>query len=162
MAELLSYAQALRVIGQELDALSVDSFELARWGDDYVVWPKRTERADKGLVSKITQMILGHDDSSREIPNRIYFTSTEILWADTQRRLKRQIGSPTDRRDRSFVLRVLGDYLDRKNARHFTISWSRDSTSIRYDQIQEIFTTQNLYDLGIRMYLRRPPGAGAK
>jgi hypothetical protein len=37
-AVTLSYAQALRVIGQNLIPLGIDSFELAKWGDDYIVW----------------------------------------------------------------------------------------------------------------------------
>jgi hypothetical protein len=166
MAEPLSYAQSLRVVGQDLDALGVDSFELAKWGDDYIVWPERTEftktlSAEKRFLSKITQKILGHEDSAREIPNRLYFTPSQILWADTQRRLKRKIGSPSDRRDLSFVLRVLGDYLDRKKPGQFTISWSKNSIMISYDQIQESLTSENLYDFGIHMYLRRSTRPGA-
>ena len=41
MAKLLSRTQALRVVGQELDALGISVFELTSWGDDYVVWPKQ-------------------------------------------------------------------------------------------------------------------------
>jgi hypothetical protein len=36
MVESLSYAQSLRVVGQDLNALGVDFFELAKWGDDYI------------------------------------------------------------------------------------------------------------------------------
>ncbi len=160
MAESLSYGQSLRVV-QDLDALGVDFFELAKWGDDYIVWPGHAEftrklSAEKRFLSKITQKILGHEDSAREIPNRLYFTPSQILWADTQRRLKRKIsGNPSDLRDLSFVLRVLGDYLDRKNPGQFTISWSKDSIMISYDQKQESFTAENIYDFGIGMYLRR-------
>jgi len=57
----------------------------------------------------------------------------------------------SDRRDLSFVLRVLGDYLDRKIPGQFTISWSKNSIMISYDQIQESFTPENLYDFGIHM-----------
>jgi hypothetical protein len=161
MAESLSHAQSLRVVGQDLDALGVDFFELAKWGDDYIVWPGHAEftrklSAAKGFLSKITRKILGHDDSEKEIPNRLNFTPADIIWADTQRRLKRKIsGSPSDLRDLSFVLRVLGDYLDRKKAVQFTISWSKDSIVISYDQKEERFTSQDLYDSGIGMYLRR-------
>ncbi|SRR6266508_4558370 len=160
MAESLSYAQSLRVVGQDLDAIGVDSFELAKWGDDYIVWPVRAEftrklSAEKGFLSKITQKILGHDDSDEEIPNRLYFTPAEILWSDTQRRLERQSDSPSDRRDLSFLLRVLGDYLDRKNPGQFTISRFNNSIMISYDHRQESLTSENLYDFGIHMYLRR-------
>ena len=160
MAESLSYAQSLRVVGQDLDALGVDSFELAKCGDDYIVWPAEFTRkpsAEKGFLSKITQKILGQDDSDSEIPNRINFTPSDIIWADTQRQLKRKkSGSPSDLRDLSFVLRVLGDYLDRQKASQFTISyWPKHSIMISYDQKQERFTSENLYDFGIHMYLRR-------
>ena len=162
MTENLSYAQCLRVVGQDLDSLGIDSFELAKWGDDYIVWPKRTEPSNRGLLSKITEVILGEEDAPREIPNRLYFTSPEILSADVERRSRRKAGGPSDRRDISFVLRVLGDYLDRKRIAQFTVSWSRDSTTISYDQKQEIFTSQNIYDFGIRMYLRRSDRSDAK
>jgi hypothetical protein len=158
MAESLSYAQSLRVVGQDLDALGVDSFELAKWGDDYIVWLAEFTRkpsAEKGFLSKITQKILEHDDSHKEIPNRLYFTPAQIVWSDVQRRLKRQSDSPSDRRDLSFVLRVLGDYLDRKNPGQFTISCFSNSITISYDDKQESVTSENLYDFGIHMYLRR-------
>ncbi len=158
----LSNAQFLRVIGQDLDALGTDFFELAKWSDDYIVWLERSEFASKlssqkGFLSKITQKILGQDDSDTEIPNRINFTPSDIIWADTQRQLKRKkSGSPSDLRDLSFVLRVLGDYLDRQKASQFTISyWPKHSIMISYDQKQERFTSENLYDFGIHMYLRR-------
>lgn len=161
MAERLSYAQSLRVVGQDLDALGIDSFQLAKWGDDYIVWPERTEftrkrSVEKGFLSKITQKILGEDDSDKELPNRLYFTPSEIVSADTQRRLKRKISdSPSDRRDLSFVLRVLGNYLDRKRAADFAIRWSKYSAMVSYGQNEEYFTVENLYDLGISMYLKR-------
>jgi hypothetical protein len=163
MAEPLSYAQSLRIVGQDLDALGVDAFHLAKRGDDYIVWPERTEftrkrPVEKGLLSKITHKILGEDDSAKELPNRLCFTASEIVSADTQRRFKRKISdSPSDRRDLSFVLRVLGNYLDRKRAADFAIRWSKHSAMVSYGQYEEYFTAENLYDLGISMYLKRRP-----
>jgi hypothetical protein len=162
MAESLSYAQSLRVVGQDLDALGIHSFDLAKWDADYIVWPKRAEPAKPGVLSKITHMILGDDQSVREVPNRLYFAASKITVVDAQRRSNRRLDSPSDRRDISFVLRVLGDYLDRKNVGHFTIAWDKDSTVITYGQEQETFTSENLYDFGIRMYLRRSNRGGAK
>lgn len=161
MAELLSYAQCLRVIGQDLDALGIESFHLAKSGDHYIVWPERNEfttklSREKGFVSKITRKFLGEDDSDSELPNRLYFTSAEIVSADTQRQLKRKLsGSPSDRRDLSFVLRVLGNYLDRKRAADFAIRSSKHSAMVSYGQKEEYFTVENIYDLGISMYLNR-------
>jgi hypothetical protein len=163
MGEPLLHARALRVIGQDLDELGVDCFQLAKSGDDYIVWPERTESTrrsvEKGFFSKIIQKILGETNSDRELPNRLYFTPTEIVSADAQRRLKRKISdSPSDRRDLSFVLRVLGNYLDRQRAADFAIRWSKYSAMVSYGQNEEYFTVQNLYDLGISMYLKRATG----
>jgi hypothetical protein len=52
-------------------------------------------------------------------------------------------------------LRALGDYLDRKRAGNFAIRWSRSSAMVSYGNHEEYFTTENLHDLGINMYLRR-------
>ena len=161
MAESLSHSQSLRVIGQDLDAFGIDSFELAKSGDDYIVWLEYSEfarrlSAAKRFFSRLGQKILGRDVTEREVPTRLYFTPSGLLSADTQRRLKRKISSSSsDRRDLSFGLRVIGDYLDRKQAREFTVLWSRDSATISHDHNEERFTSQNLYDLGIAMYLKR-------
>jgi hypothetical protein len=52
-------------------------------------------------------------------------------------------------------LRVLGGYLDRKRAAEFAIRWSKHSAMVSYGQHEEYFTAENLYDLGISMYLKR-------
>ncbi len=63
----VSYAQALRVIGQNLVPLGINAFELATWGNDYIVWIKHRESARhpsaNTVLDKITQKILGHADS---------------------------------------------------------------------------------------------------
>jgi len=43
----LSYAQSLRVMGQALEALRIDSFELEKRGDEYVVRMDPSESAGK-------------------------------------------------------------------------------------------------------------------
>jgi hypothetical protein len=62
MAESLSYAQSLRVVGQDLDALGVNSFELAKCGDDYIVWPAEFTRklsAEKGFLTLRPHRLFG-------------------------------------------------------------------------------------------------------
>lgn len=159
-AGALSHARALRVIGQKLVALSIDSFELMKWNNDYIVWIKHDESArhvtaKKLALRKITEKLLGQAYTVRETPNRLYFGDLDILAADIEQQSKRNPNSPKDVRDLAFVLRVVGDYLDRKALSKFTVSWSMDSIKVRYDQKEEIFTLQDLYDLGIHMYLRR-------
>jgi hypothetical protein len=161
-AVTLSYAQALRVIGQDLEPLGISSFELAKLGNDYVVWMKQggfmRDRSAKRMTffENITQKILGRVDSERKVLDPMHFSSSDIFSANLERASKRRTAhSPKDRRDLSFVLRVLGDYLDRKAPGDFTISLSMDTIKIRYDHKEDSFTLQNLYDFGINMYLKR-------
>ena len=150
----LSNAQALRVIGQNLGVLSVDSFELMKFGDEYIVSSADFGRGQqRGFLSKITRRFSRHHDLT--IPNPIRFTSSDILQIDTLRRLQREPRGPVDRRDLSFTLRVLGDYLDGKGASQFAIQWSHNSVKIVYADGEDTFSHENLYDFGIKMYLRR-------
>jgi hypothetical protein len=89
------------------------------------------------------------------VQTRLYFSRSEILVSNLEQQAKRRIGSPTDVRDLSFVLRVVGDYLDKKFAREFSILWTPYSISVGYDGKQEILTVQNVYDFGVNMYLKR-------
>jgi len=159
-AGTFSYSQALRVIGQNLMPLGTDRFELVKSGDDYVVLMRQAESsgtvpAKKTFLNKFIEKIVGSANPDKKIPERISFSSMDILTSDIEQQAKRRSGSPRDVRDLSFVLRVLGNYLDRKAAREFTISVNPDSIKVRYDQKEERFTSQDLYDLGIQMYLRR-------
>ena len=159
-AVALSHAQALRVIGQKLVPRGVNSFELAKRGNDYIVLINRDESGrhtpvKKTVFSKIIQGILGHVDADKETLNRLYFSDWDLLVADIEQQSKRKLDSPKDIRDIAFVLRVIGDYMDRKAAREFTVSWSTDSIKVGYDRKTESFTLQNLYDFGINMYLKR-------
>ena len=60
----------------------------------------------------------------------------------------------------SQVLRVIGDYLDRKEVRAFTVSMSTHSVCVWYAtsggyQYTVSFTVANLYDRAVNMYLQR-------
>src|SRR5215470_15893886 len=156
-AVTLSYSQALRVIGQNLMPLGTGRFELVKRGDDYVVWPRHDElpralSVKKTLFSSLVEKVLGN---ASKIPEHIYFNDMDIATSDIEQQAKRKTGSPKDARDLSFVLRVVGNYLDRRAAREFTILVKPESIEVRYDRKEEIFTLQDLYDLGIKMYLRR-------
>ena len=160
---LLSYSRILRVIGQDLEPLGVNAFELAKLGDDFSVSinqsaSQQVSSAKGSVLDKFIQVIFGRLDSPRETPHHKYFTSREILVADMERQSRRNIShSPSDLRNLSLELRGLGDYLDRKSAGDFTISWAPapDLIKVQYDQKSESFTLRDLYDFGIHMYMKR-------
>ena len=160
---LLSYSRILRVIGQDLEPLGVNAFELAKLGDDFSVSlnqsaSQQVSSAKGTVLDKINQVIFGRLDPPREAPHHKYFTSREILVADVERQSRRNIShSPWDFGNLSLELRGLGDYLDRKLPGDFTISWAPapDLIKVRYDQNSECFTLRDLFDFGIHMYMKR-------
>jgi len=166
-AEALSNAQSLRVIGQQLAGLGINSFELDKRGDEYTVRMDRGESAgksgEKTFPKSIFEKTPGAPDTAREIPNPLCFSTSQIIWSDTENQLRR--GQPTampDVRDLSTLLRVLGDYLDRKAANDFAISCDMGLVTVSYGQKKESFRSDNFYDLGVHMYLRRSNRGRAK
>jgi hypothetical protein len=156
----LSHSQALRVIGQDLVSVSCDSFELSTVGDEYIVTWRGSETVPsipfrKPFLNQLLANRLRRVKAQPRASNQLYFSRSEILILDHERQAKRHIGSPKDVRDLSFVLRVIGDYLDQKSARGFFISWSPHLIRVRHNGKEELFTPENVYDFGIRMYLKR-------
>ena len=169
-----SYAQSLRVIGQALEeALGIDSFELDKTADVYIVRMERAKSAGKlsweeRFLKAVAEKIWGAEDSAKKILNPLLFASSDIDRLDTEGRSKR--GEPNampDARNLSLGLRALGDFLDRKEALGFTIRWSTQAVAVSYETSekrhrQESFKPENLYDHGVRMYLRRSDRSPAR
>lgn len=158
--EPLSYAQSLRVIGQDLAKFRLNSFALEKSGHEYAVRIEQTALLEKlsqpkGFLKTIVEKFRSSDNSLNESPKLLRFTNAEILWSDTQRRAKRcePHGMPTH--NLSVILRALGNYLDKKRAGDFAIWWSTYAAKVKYDHNEEYFTTDNLHDLGVNMYLKR-------
>lgn len=160
VAESLSYAQSLRVIGQDLDKFRLNSFRLEKKGDEYVVQIDPTDSPRQslpreGFLARFIEKIMGSERALEATPKLVRFTSTGILWSDTERKLKRYEPDGMPMHNLSVVLRALGNYLDRKGASDFAISWTTHSAKVSYNNKEEYFSTDNLHDLGISMYLKR-------
>ena len=169
----LSYAQSLRVMGQALEALRIDSFELEKRGDEYVVRMDPSESAgklswDTNFLKTLAEKIWGPGDFEQRDLNPggptepLVYKSSDIDRLDSEGRSGRgSQDSMPDARNLSLALRVLGDYLDQKGAQDFAIPWSIHSVRVKYVTIHSIglkeedFTVQNLYDRGVHMYMRR-------
>jgi len=154
---LTSYAQSLRVIGQHLDSIGIDSFELEMKGHEYIVRLLHSgvvakPSAEKGYFRSVAERL----GAQRETRKTIHFAASDLVWLDLQAKSRRgSAGGMPDPGKLSLNLRVLGDHLDRKSAADFGISWSHESVKLRYREKEESFTIENLYDLGVHMYLRR-------
>lgn len=158
--EPLSNARSLRVIGQQLAGLGINAFELDKRGDEYFVRMDRSESTgesrEKAFPKSLFEKTPRASDTARELPNHLSFSTSQIIWSDTENRLRRgQTNAMPDANDLSTQLRVLGDYLDRKAAGDFAISCDVGLVTVSYHQKKESFRIETLYDLGVHMYLRR-------
>ena len=157
-SEELSHAQCLRVIGQYLDAHPPDFFQLRTVGPSFIIssdyFAKRPgPNPLVRFLSKISRRAFSAEDSPQS--DYVIFTRPEIHQVDLEQQTCRKAGSTMERNDFSVSLRALGDYFDRKNVAEFSVDWSRDSITAHYGIHLESFTRPQLYNFGIRMYLRR-------
>ena len=151
--EQLSNAQCLRVIGQFLDAQPVSNFRLSTHGNSYIVSSDELRRRpSRGFLARLAQSLRGAESPASDY---VIFGRSEIYSLDIAKQAERRPESLVDRRDISFALRVLGDYFDRKHVSNYAIDWSPNSIIARYGTRQESFTHGDLYNFGVRMYLRR-------
>jgi hypothetical protein len=155
-------AQSLRVIGQALEVLRINAFALEKKGEKYIV-----RNWELSFLKSITDKVWGTGDSDQmpftpqESSDLLVYTSSDTERLETGGRSRRGANENPDTYNISSGLRVLGDYLDRKRAVAFDIWWSIESVRVRYETSagglnKAIFTLQNLQDLGVSMYLRRP------
>jgi len=159
----LTYAQSLRVIGVSLEVLGISSFNLEKYGEDYVVHTTGSEPTrGKSFGKRIAGILLRWSHNSDKKPSDLLtYTLSDILRLDSEQRLQySKTNVMPDAHKLAQILRVIGDHLDRKEACAFTIFMSSDAVSVWYKtsvghQARESFTVENLYDLAVHMYLRR-------
>ena len=164
----LSYSQSLRVIGQALEVLRINTFTLEKRGGKYIV-----HNWEPSFLKSITEKVWGPGDFDKILLNPqgptepLIYTSSDTNRLEALGRSRRGSDYDQERHTLSLGLRVVGDYLDRHRAVAFDISWVGHSVTVKYqspaDGHKEAnFTVQNLHDLGVGMYLRRSSRRPAK
>ena len=161
-----AYAQSLRVIGQALENLRISAFVLEKQTEKYIVrdW-------EPSFLKSIADEVWGLGDSCLASPKQ----SNDLLAydkADTERletigQAHRESGMIHGTYEISSGLRVVGDYLDKQSAVAFSVWWSTESVTVRYNRAavapkETHFTLQNLQDFKVGMYLRRSSRHGEK
>jgi hypothetical protein len=174
-----NYSRHLRVIGQDLEHFQFDAFNIECRADGYLVWVKPDAlfdidppllRASKSRLQKLWRSKLlnraadrgeGFTGAPARPPDRLRYTAEDLERMEQEHRSRRGPQSPApDGHALSQMLRTVGDFVDRRGERLLGIAWQKQSISIVAETPQgrkeiDIFRPDNLYDLWVRMYLRR-------
>jgi hypothetical protein len=173
------YSRHLRTIGQDLENLHLFAFNLECTGDAYVVWVRSDSANDSGnpllrggksRLQKLWRNTLhGRTVVSEETfqdwhsPNakRLRYSLTDLDHLERGQRGRRQLQMRTaDGHSLSQLLRTIGDMVGRRGERLLGIAWQELSVSTVVETARgrkeiDVFRPDNLYDLWVKMYLRR-------
>jgi hypothetical protein len=175
----LDYPHHLRVIGQELETLRLKTFNLECTGDAYLVWsPCGTAVTEEYPHSRLSKNRLqklwknksqprshGHEERftlPSSLPTKRYrYSYRDIARMEYEsRNHRRRKTSITDGHSLSQLLRTVGAVVGQRRERLLGISWQDFSISVVVETTQgqrqiDVFRPDNVYDLWVRMYLRR-------
>jgi hypothetical protein len=173
------YARHLRAIGQDLEILRFSRFNLEFTGDAYLVWVKPSETSDtsqpllrigKNRLQKLWRnrtppRTIGQEESfplsSSQTGRRLRYSVQELDRIEREQRTRRRRQSTNAvGHSLSQLLRTLGDMLGQRSERLLGIAWQDLSIGVVLETPQgrkeiEVFRPDNLYDLWVRMYLKR-------
>ncbi|HEY3150340.1 MAG TPA: hypothetical protein VGK65_01625 [Candidatus Binatia bacterium] len=173
------YARHLRAIGQDLENLHLSTFNLEYTGDAYLVWIKSDDqgesnnplfrisknRLQKLWRNKIPPRTVGHEESfalsASQTGKRLRYSVRELDRIEREQRARRRQQSGTaDGHCLSQLLRTVGDIVGQKGERLLGIAWQELSIGVVVETPQgrkeiDVYRPDNLYDIWVRMYLRR-------
>lgn len=169
------YAQSLRALGQALEILKIDTFEMENEGDDYLVRGNLlgSRRPLDGTVAEGTiEYIWGIEPGLPVQINHVKLPSstTRVHLCYTRKDLDRLEREGQAKRSAtpgiaqvdglSQLLRTIGAYLDQKPARLLKITREGDSLAVQYgtasgQRREEILSASSLYDFWVEMCMRR-------
>jgi hypothetical protein len=174
----LDYPRHLRVIGQDLETLQLKTFNLECTEDSYLVWSRSSAAEEEtnplsGLGKNRLQKLWKNKSQPRLRAQEERFTGTSSVKAKRYRyclrdiermeyesRSRRRKSGITDGHSLSQLLRTIGAMVGQRHERLLGISWQDFSINIVVETTQgqrkiDVFRPDNLYDLWVRMYLRR-------
>jgi hypothetical protein len=161
-------SKSLRAIGQSLEILRVEAFELEKEDYSYVVRSKSLSPTSQWIFrNSVVERVWdspGTAQNSTQVGNDwLRYDSTDISWLDAQGRKSRRSVSFAQVRGvsrLSQLLRTLGEHLDRIEASGFKISWAPNSVAVEYqtpdgNHDRESFTAEKLHEMDSHMRLRK-------
>ena len=177
MSETANYSQPLRAVGQALELLNIESFEIEPDGEDFLVRGKA--KVDAGIEQPIEQskvrhiwgFLPGEEDSQlgTSLPPRpatvtrieLRYTPRDIERLEAEGQARRIDSQRTaDAASLSQFLRTIGAYVYQKYARLLKIARNGDTAIVKYElssgrEGEEVLSVSDLYDFWVRMYMKR-------
>ena len=164
------YAKALRAIGNGLEALEAELIEIKCEAENYIVRAKtRSQVSEISLLNDLRngdfrimwQILPGRYQSSESsVAMELPYTPEIVDQLESAGRARRQNAGRPDPYSTPTALRVIGAYIDSKEARLRQISRRDESMIIQYETPQgdchtEELTPPLLFALFVRMYGKR-------
>jgi len=181
MAKTVHYENTLRAIGQNLESLEVESFELDTSDDHYVVSGEcKKTTATPRLEPPKTKSFLGFiRNLGKEKPAQTTgpqtshfsghsFTESDIELSDQKSKvLRAKIDDCTlNPHSISQVLRTVGADLDHRKNRLIKLSWLHQTLTLwhvngRGVETKEVFMPADLYNLWVHQFKKRLKATGS-
>jgi hypothetical protein len=178
MFETANYEQPLRAIGQALELLNVESFEMEPDGEDFLVRGKATlpgnspeQPSEEDKVRHIWGVLPRRRtlESGMTIPARpvtvtqldLRYTPKDVDRLESEGRTRRMDPRRIpDAGSLSQLFRTIGGYIGQKRARLLKVSWNGNSIVLLSETSSgrlsdEVLTVSDLYDVSVRMYMKR-------
>ena len=177
MNESLNYAQILRTIGQMLEGLEIQSFELRIEAGGLMVSSDESRACQKApreslrvfwqrLCGKKTASKLSSKPSSGVV--ELHYTAADIARVDSEGRSKREaaVGAP-EPHSLSQILRAVGGFVDQQGGELLTVRKQNQNVDFEYKSrlktnVCKEYTVAGLYDYWVKMYLKRGDRASPK
>lgn len=172
--EIPNYTQILRLVGQLLDALRIDSFAITLDQDGVLVRDRTRNRAqvtprEKAFLADLKSHRVGSQGIAQAKRLAEGVLEWRLEWADIERLEKERqsqrqaTGQTPEANTLPQILRVIGGIVDQKHGQLLAVSKESDIVRVEFQsasgqQISEDYTLPMLYDRWVRMYKRREPG----
>jgi hypothetical protein len=134
----MSHARSLRVIGQVLETARIPTFELEKYGPEYMVWCDLVSEAGELVVRNALRQKYDSTNDTRATASRVFcFSAADVsrLDAHAQKRRRYQSSSGTPAlKLLSHGLRTLGDHFDRMQVQGFRVEWNVGTVSIDFQR----------------------------
>ena len=177
MTIIIDYAQPLRAIGQALEILKMESFELEPDGDDFVVRGKVTARGGDADVKSAESRNLrfnGEGEQNLEAPDAepvatpaivnqldLCYTLKDVDRLEQKGQARRgEAPAVAETAGLSHLLRTIGAYLEEKPARLVKIAKHAESVTVVYETLsgirfEEKLDRATLHDWETQMFIKR-------